>query len=102
MRKYMRAHYDANKQKYLAKARKWSGKMRRWWAELKKNTGCSRCPENHPVCIQFHHPNRDKEATISEKVNRWSRERILAEVRKCIPLCANCHIKEHHKDVTLS
>ena len=47
--------------------------------------------------LHFHHldPNA-KERCISDLVN-CSRSRIIAEVNKCVVLCANCHLRLHAK-----
>lgn len=66
-----------------------------WIRDHKK--GCSRCPETHPACLQFHHRDpAEKEFNIGEAIRLgWSVERIEAEIAKCDVLCANCHAKEH-------
>lgn len=61
-----------------------------------KNTlTCARCPESHVACLEFHHPDpKAKEFSIGAAGNR-SLKTIIAEAKKCIVLCANCHRKEH-------
>jgi len=72
--------------------------LRRWYREFKKNRGCSRCPERHPSCLTFHHLG-DKDMDVSRLVEDGrSKEGILAEIAKCIVLCANCHAKEHWQE----
>jgi hypothetical protein len=95
---YRRKHYLANREKYIKKAASWKKNFQAWWKEYKKQFKCSRCPEQHPACIQFHHPNDDKELGVSQWVGRGDKERVLEEIAKCIPLCGNCHAKEHWKD----
>ena len=53
--------------------------------------------EADPLCLDFHHTDAaDKEATVSELVNgQNSLPVIVAEMQKCIVLCANCHRKLH-------
>jgi len=71
--------------------------LRRWFKEYKKTLCCSECPENHPACLDFHHREKDdKLFTVSYMVGRgYSKARVLAEIKKCIVLCANCHRKLH-------
>lgn len=70
--------------------------LKEWWQKYKEGFKCSKCPENHPACIEFHHKSDDKEINVSHAVmSGWSKERILEEVAKCDILCANCHRKEH-------
>ncbi len=71
--------------------------IRQWMLDLKSTLKCERCPENDPACLVFHHTNpEEKEVNVADAVKSgWGRERILAEVAKCIVLCANCHLKLH-------
>lgn len=63
---------------------------------------CFKCGYDRSTqALSFHHRDRDtKEMDISQVLNRWSLERIVAEVKKCIPLCMNCHMEaeEVHDD----
>lgn len=71
----------------------------RWLREYKATLGCTRCSENFPACLDFHHTNpAEKESGVGAAVRAgWSLKRIKAEVAKCIVLCKNCHAKEHWK-----
>jgi hypothetical protein len=69
-----------------------------------KLSGCKRCGESHPACLQFHHIDP---STKVDRVNRLlaqtkSLEKVKIEISKCELLCGNCHAKEHwdetHKD----
>ena len=68
-----------------------------WFAQLKKNLCCSRCPENHPACLIFHHRDPQNKLTeVSVMVRKGcSLDNIIKEIEKCDVLCANCHAKEH-------
>jgi hypothetical protein len=72
-----------------------------WYAELKQQLVCARCGENHPACLQFHHPDPNvKEVSVADGVRKgWSRARILREIAICEVLCANCHAKHHARVV---
>ena len=57
---------------------------------------CLRCSETNIYCLDFHHldPN-EKETTWSHVAQKpWID--IKMEIFKCIPLCRNCHQKEHN------
>jgi hypothetical protein len=59
---------------------------------------CSRCGENHPACLDFHHVTGEKKFNIALKLGTLmftQREQLLEEAKKCEILCANCHRKEH-------
>jgi len=56
--------------------------------------------ESHPICLDFHHVNPgEKERGLNKIVNTHNKKLILEEISKCIVLCANCHRKEHFKEV---
>lgn len=68
-----------------------------WFNELKSKL-CCECGENHPSTLDFHHIDPlTKDNNVTEGVcrNRWSKERILREIKKCKVLCSNCHRKLH-------
>lgn len=57
---------------------------------------CSRCPENHPACLDFHHICGNKTKNVAKMVTeKLSMKTIMQEIAKCIVLCSNCHRKEH-------
>src|SRR5262249_4070916 len=93
-----KGRYLSNKRYYIDKAQRYKEKFRRWLMELKESMGCSLCPERHPACLLFHHrePNH-KDFEIGDAMLVRSKERIDAEIKKCMVLCANCHAKLHFK-----
>lgn len=97
-RAYRRKHYLENKEKYIKKARVVKDGFRKWWKDYKKNFKCMKCGESHPACIQFHHYNDDKELSVSTLVQYGCRKNVFREIEKCVPLCANCHAKEHWRE----
>lgn len=64
--------------------------------ELKRSMKCPKCGFDHPAALHFHH-TRDKTTEISKMVRGVGAglSTILAEINKCIVLCANCHAVEH-------
>lgn len=69
----------------------------RWFKEYKATLCCSRCPENHPAAIEFHHSNPEfKDDAVSLLVSKgYGKDRILQEIGKCEVVCSNCHKKIH-------
>ena len=65
----------------------------------KAGESCRMCPENEPVCLEFHHIDprtKDHPPCDLARVKGWSFERIIAHLETtCIILCANCHRKIH-------
>lgn len=75
--------------------------VRRKLREYKKTVSCSKCPESHPACIDFHHadPSTKKMEVCEMPMRGYSWETILAEIEKCEVLCRNCHAKEHWSEL---
>jgi hypothetical protein len=71
-----------------------------WLAELKSSLRCRDCGMEHPACLVFHHTDRaTKEIAVADALRRgYAKKRILAEMAKCVVLCANCHIKLHARE----
>lgn len=69
-------------------------KTKEWLTEYKKTLTCSKCGIEDYRVIQFHHVD-GKDRNVSEMLT-YSITAIENEIKKCIPLCANCHIIEHH------
>ena len=61
-----------------------------------KASGCIICGETTLCVLDFHHTSNNKLDNISTLVaNKGSFNNIVAEVEKCVVLCANCHRKVH-------
>lgn len=88
-------YYKSNKLKSNFNAKEYKEKRRQ---EIKHGLKCSKCGEDHPACLVFHHVNpTQKEYTIAYMINRsYSMNKIQKEKTKCIVLCANCHHKLHY------
>lgn len=99
-----------NKEQVLARTKKWAEnnkekrrkivkemRERRYkeFLKLKEGLSCIICGESDPACLDFHHLDESKkEYQISDLV--MSREKMKEELKKCIPVCANCHRKIHY------
>lgn len=92
--------YEKNKKTTLIRNKKNKKKNRSWYINYKSTLKCSKCPENHPSCLDFHHEDPTiKEVEISRMINSTSSlETIKKEIDKCIILCANCHRKHHYNE----
>lgn len=94
-----KAYYENNKVKEQSRIKERRVELKKTYKEFKKTLKCTLCNEDHPATLQFHHldPN-EKEIEVSLAVtNGWSFKRIEEEIKKCIVLCANCHMKEHYE-----
>jgi len=57
--------------------------------------GCIICDEKETHALVFHHVDpRKKEIAVSSSVLR-ALHKTLAEIKKCVVLCRNCHAKVH-------
>jgi hypothetical protein len=92
--------YANNKEKALDYLRKRRKDRRAWFDEIVNKLSCVKCGENHPGCLDFHHRDPGtKDGAIGHMLNDFtSKELILAEMKKCDVLCANCHRKHHHEE----
>lgn len=74
-------------------------KLRVWFYNLKKTKVCERCGESRWYTLDFHHiVSEEKTIGITQMVygnNRYNKEDVLEEMKKCQILCANCHREEH-------
>lgn len=62
---------------------------------------CIRCGYNKCLAaLEFHHPDpKVKEQKLTYIVCRWSWERVLPELTKCVLVCSNCHREIHYGTV---
>lgn len=92
--KYYAQNRDAEKSRVKA------GKLKKaqWRDDLKSGLSCKLCREDHPAVLQFHHLDpSQKDFEVSNAIRMgFSKEKIVAEIAKCVVLCANCHFKEHY------
>ncbi len=100
-REYRRKWYKENSlgQRNSVKRRK--KKVQEWFMKYKSNLSCSKCGENHPATIDFHHKGK-KENQVAQMAHwGYAIENIKKEIDKCQILCANCHRKVHWKNKNL-
>lgn len=65
----------------------------RWVNRVKTEYGCDECGFNsHPAALDFDHIDPStKSFLIPRKVGNGNLKALIAEIRKCRILCANCH-----------
>lgn len=91
--KYIREHYQKNKQYYLDKAAKRQKEII-LLVRRHKEKPCTDCNTEYPYYVmQYDHLGiEDKVINLSMIHNKgWSDAKILAEIAKCEVVCANCH-----------
>lgn len=97
-----RRFYSSHKPQEIIRTGERKAEMRKWFKEYKRTLNCSKCGENNPACLEFHHSNKNsKEFEISESFEKmgYSKDRIMDEISKCVVLCANCHRKLHSREI---
>src|SRR5574343_14188 len=62
---------------------------------------CQKCGYNKCLtALEFHHlDSKNKLTSPSNAITRWSWDRAIIELKKCILVCANCH-REIHEEKT--
>jgi|TARA_R110000824_G_scaffold89354_2_gene219145 hypothetical protein len=70
---------------------------------LKRGLCCSECGisgEDNPWMIEFHHSDDYQKTDIISFLvsNGYGKKRILKEMSRCFPICANCHRKIHYEE----
>lgn len=97
-KKYHKEWYLENKEKRKDQIKKRKKEIKKWFRDLKSHLKCSRCPENHIACLDFHHKDQDKkvECIANMVINGISIKKIKEEIKKCEILCSNCHRKERY------
>ena len=64
-------------------------------SRYKRFCGCKICGEKEPIALDLHHLDPSVKEDNPSSMIGGSIERLKAEVRKCVVLCANCHRKVH-------
>jgi hypothetical protein len=99
-REYNRKLYLKNREAILLtrKARREVGKkfLRRYKCLL-SCTNCGISFKEHPYVCDFHHTDPSTKEHRLTYIMDCGIQRIKDEIRKCIPLCANCH-RIHHAE----
>lgn len=65
-----------------------------WYKEFKSKLSCIYCGFKHPAAIDLHHrDSKNKIGNVSCLLWRKGKEFLLDEIKKCDPVCSNCHRK---------
>lgn len=88
--------YERHKASVIKKSMERGRTNWEWYRSFKQTCACVACGEAEPACLDFHHTNpNEKDLDPSSAFSRMGRSRFLAEIAKCVCLCANCHRKVH-------
>jgi hypothetical protein len=96
---YSREYYLANKAETLIANAKTRKEAKDKWIAFKSTLKCTKCEQNHPAALDFHHTDpSEKENLVSKLVSNGCFAAAMEEVQKCIVLCANCHRIHHYEE----
>jgi hypothetical protein len=91
-RKNTNAWYQRNKERQKESSAKNKRMYRQKWLEYKTSLSCVKCGAAHPAIIDFHHVIRDEsKRAVNRLIANGAYTAVFEEIKKCIPLCANCH-----------
>ncbi len=97
-KEYSRKHYEANKEKIKLQAKNYKRIKRKEWSEFKAKFKCTNCGFSHPAVIDFHHVDTTDYKSVYLLSKNSNYREAMEEIKKCIPLCANCHRIHHHDE----
>jgi hypothetical protein len=90
------AYRQNNKDKWRENSKNHSKKYNQLILEW-KSQGCQKCRETRPHTIDAHHINpKEKDFMIGTVIRGI--EITKEELKKCIPLCSNCHRDFHYQE----
>lgn len=99
-REYQKKWYEKNKQRHQASVEKNRVRYREKWNAFKATLSCTHCGFSHPAALDFHHVVRDgTKRSVNALVGARRYNDAYEEIKKCIPLCANCHRIHHYNEV---
>jgi hypothetical protein len=93
-----KSNYYKNKEKWNETSRKNKQKQRDKINEIKNNLSCLKCGETRNHLLDFHHKDPSKKDFQISQGERYGWKKIEKEIKKCIPLCSNCHRDFHYHE----
>ncbi len=104
MRDGIRQWRTRNIERERASNRARYGVIRDYLRDIKHTQGCLFCAEREPAVLDFHHrdPSTKLMALGGGVHNPSAWPAVLAEIPKCVVLCANCHRRVHAGLLTLT
>ena len=96
-KEYLRLWYlrnkDKRKQYNYKKQQRRKKELRERLIKYKKILSCVDCGKQDFRVIDFHHINsKEKKFNVGDMTRKgYSWKNMMKEIKKCIPLCSNCH-----------
>jgi transcription elongation factor Elf1 len=86
-REYNKGWYQRHKDRLLEKRRQHKEELKTWLRTYKTQLRCTKCGENHPACLQFHHLNREEKSFTIGSIITGRRymtiDKLEKEINKC-------------------
>lgn len=93
---YDRAYYQNNKGRQQLLKALWHGERFDWLRVYKQSRGCVRCGYDRVAsALDLHHRDPSRKLYDASALHLVSKNKLLAEVKKCDVLCSNCHRELH-------
>ena len=96
-----RDHYRRNSEKIRAQTGENSARNKAFRSNLLAQFPCHCCGNPDPTVIQWHHVEPEDKSFAIKKFIAKPHDIWWDEVLKCIPVCANCHLKIHYNKLCL-
>jgi hypothetical protein len=99
---YTKTHNEKNKNRYKKYVKK-STKMcydrgQTFMNKHRAICGCQKCGDKRYWLIDYHHINPQEKDFPITYYKTAKLEKLKEEIRKCIPLCRNCHTDFHYQE----
>lgn len=89
---YAASWYSNNPEVHYERVRKSRIALKQFMYDYLLEHPCIECGESRPECLDFDHIDPSTKAgNISLMVGSGNRLQVIAEIKKCRILCANCH-----------
>jgi len=97
-KEYHAKYYAENSAKAKKHKKSYEKRNKEFITRIRKRLKCLKCNLDKWYLIEFHHldPKTKEIGVTNLQYNAYSIERIKKEIRKCVPLCRNCHMEFHH------
>ena len=97
-KEYHAKYYAENSAKAKKHKKSYEKRNKEFITRVRKRLKCLKCSLDKWYLIEFHHldPKTKEIGVTNLQYNAYSIERIKKEIRKCVPLCRNCHAEYHH------
>jgi predicted HNH restriction endonuclease len=95
---YHKKWYEKNKRRHKNTSNANRRRKRTEFNTYKTTLACVICGVKHPAVIDFHHVVRTNKKNVSKLVRNNAFSQLRKELKKCIPLCSNCHRILHYEE----